>query len=70
MPTGKIIDQLGLRGLAVGDAQVAPWHGNIIINRGKAEAEDIRRLVEQLKARVKDALGFDLEPEILFTGDW
>jgi UDP-N-acetylmuramate dehydrogenase len=69
-PTGKIIDQLGLRGMEVGDAQVAPWHGNIIINRGKARAEDIRLLVEQVKARVKDALGFELEPEILFTGDW
>jgi UDP-N-acetylmuramate dehydrogenase len=69
-PTGKIIDQLGLRGLAEGDAQVAPWHGNIIINRGKARAEDIRLLVEQVRTRVKDALGFELEPEILFTGDW
>jgi UDP-N-acetylmuramate dehydrogenase len=70
MPTGKIIDQLGLRGLSEGDAQVAPWHGNIIINRGKARAEDIRRLVERIKTAVKEALGLDLETEILFTGDW
>ncbi|MDR2078121.1 MAG: UDP-N-acetylmuramate dehydrogenase [Treponema sp.] len=69
-PTGKIIDQLGLRGLSEGDAQVAPWHVNIIINRGKARAEDIRRLVERIKLMVKEALGLDLETEILFTGDW
>jgi UDP-N-acetylmuramate dehydrogenase len=69
-PTGKIIDELGLKGLAVGDAQVAPWHGNIIINRGKARAEDIKKLVEELQDRVKTALGLDLHSEILFIGEW
>ncbi|GHV84862.1 UDP-N-acetylenolpyruvoylglucosamine reductase [Spirochaetia bacterium] len=69
-PTGKIIDELGLKGFALGDAQVAPWHGNIIINRGKARAADIRALVTELQDRAKAALGIDLEPEILFTGDW
>jgi UDP-N-acetylmuramate dehydrogenase len=70
MPTGKLIDNLGLRGLAVGDAQVAPWHGNIIINRGKASAGDIRNLVDLLITKVKDALGLDLETEVLFSGEW
>ena len=69
-PTGKIIDNLGLRGLRVGGAQVAPWHGNIIVNTGGATATDIRRLVEDVAAQVKDATGFDLEPEILFVGEW
>jgi UDP-N-acetylmuramate dehydrogenase len=65
-PTGKLIDELGLLGLAVGDAVVAPWHGNIIINRGNASAADIRCLVDELMARVKAACGIVLEPEILF----
>ncbi|MDR2553102.1 MAG: UDP-N-acetylmuramate dehydrogenase [Treponema sp.] len=69
-PAGRIIDELGLRGLSRGDAQVAPWHGNIIINRGKARGEDIRALAEEVRRRVKDALEIDLEPEILFAGDW
>ena len=69
-PTGKIIDQLGLRGLGIGGAQVAPWHGNIIINRGNALASDIRSLIDELARRVKKERGFNLESEILFVGDW
>jgi UDP-N-acetylmuramate dehydrogenase len=49
---------------------VAPWHGNIIINTGNARASEIRALTEEVAARVKAALGFTLEPEILFAGDW
>jgi UDP-N-acetylmuramate dehydrogenase len=69
-PTGKIIDELGLRGLQLGGAQVAPFHGNIIINAGGATAADIRALVNEVAARVKAACGLTLEPEILFAGDW
>jgi UDP-N-acetylmuramate dehydrogenase len=69
-PTGKIIDELGLCGLQKGGAQVAPWHGNIIVNTGNAAASDIRALVNEVAARVKAAAGLTLEPEILFVGDW
>jgi UDP-N-acetylmuramate dehydrogenase len=69
-PTGKIIDELGLRGLRVGGAQVAPWHGNIIINTGGASAADIRRLTEMVAEKVKQETGHDLESEIIFTGDF
>jgi UDP-N-acetylmuramate dehydrogenase len=69
-PTGKIVDEMGLRGFAVGGAQVAPWHGNFIINRGNATAGDIRALVEELTRRIKARRGAAPEPEILFVGDW
>jgi UDP-N-acetylmuramate dehydrogenase len=69
-PTGKIIDDLGLRGLRSGEAQVAPWHGNIIINTGYASAADIRSLMDEVGRRVKEERGFDLESEIIFAGDW
>lgn len=69
-PTGKVVDELGLRGLAVGGARVAPWHGNIVVNDGGATAADIRSLVEDVADRVKAAVGLVLEPEILFVGDW
>jgi UDP-N-acetylmuramate dehydrogenase len=69
-PTGKIIDELGLRGFSVGGAAIAPWHGNFIINTGHAAASDIRALTEAVIEKVHAALGFTLEPEILFVGDW
>jgi UDP-N-acetylmuramate dehydrogenase len=69
-PTGKIIDELGLRGLPLGGAQVAPWHGNIIINTGNASAEDIMGLTKLVAEKVRNGQGYELEPEILFTGDW
>jgi UDP-N-acetylmuramate dehydrogenase len=69
-PTGAIIDELGLRGLTIGGAQVAPWHGNIIINSGGATAADIRALIAEVSLKAKKTLGIELEPEILFTGEW
>jgi UDP-N-acetylmuramate dehydrogenase len=69
-PAGKIIDELGLRGLRFGGAQVAPWHGNIIVNTGGASAADIRRLTELLEATVKRERGYDFEREIIFAGEW
>jgi len=69
-PAGQIIDELGLKGLQKGGAQVAPFHGNIIINNGNATASDIRALVNEVKEKVNIAAGFDLEPEILFVGEW
>ena len=69
-PAGQIIDELGLKGLKKGGAQVAPFHGNIIINLGGACSGDIRALTEEVAAKVKKETGFTLEPEILFIGDW
>jgi UDP-N-acetylmuramate dehydrogenase len=69
-PSGQIIDELGLKGLRLGNAQVAPWHGNIIINLGGARAADIRSLTELVAAKVKAGKGIELEREILFAGDW
>ena len=68
--TGKIIDELGLKGLTAGGAQIAPWHGNIVINTGKATAADIKNLMNETARRVKEERGFELENEVLFVGDW
>ncbi|MDR2541918.1 MAG: UDP-N-acetylmuramate dehydrogenase [Treponema sp.] len=69
-PSGQIIDELGLKGYQIGGAQIAPFHGNFIINTGNAAAADIRLLVDEVIAKVKTATGHMLEPEILFVGDW
>jgi UDP-N-acetylmuramate dehydrogenase len=68
-PTGQIIDELGLKGFSIGGAQVAPFHGNIFINKGGATASDIRALVKEVSDKVKAKTGFILEPEILFVGE-
>jgi len=70
MPSGKIIDEAGLRGYQVGGAQVAPWHGNIIINRENARAEDLRLLVTNIQKQVFEKTGFLLETEVIFAGEW
>lgn len=67
-PSGKIIDQTGLRGFSIGGAQIAPWHGNFIINTGNATAADIHNLVIHVTNEVKKQTGFVLEPEIIFVG--
>ena len=66
-PTGKIIDELGLKGEKRGGAQIAPFHGNIIINAGGAKASDVLALVELCKTRAKEKFGFDLEEEIVLA---
>ncbi len=66
-PSGKLIDECGLKGLTIGGAQIAPFHGNFIINTGDATADDIHKLVEKVQAAVKEKFGFVLEPEIIFV---
>ncbi len=65
-PSGKLIDECGLKGLSIGGAQVAPFHGNFIINTGNATAADIQALVKKIQETVKEKSGFKLEPEIIF----
>lgn len=68
-PSGKLIDEAGLKGFTIGGAQIAPWHGNFIINCGNAKSDDILALVNKAKETVKEKFGFELECEILFAGD-
>ncbi len=65
-PSGKIIDECGLKGYSIGGAQVAPWHGNLIINTGNATAKDIKDLTFYVAEHVYEQTGYKLEPEIIF----
>ena len=67
-PSGKIIDEAGLKGMRSGGAQIAPWHGNFIVNTGGATAKDVRDLVDRIVEIVRQKTGFTLECEILFCG--
>jgi UDP-N-acetylmuramate dehydrogenase len=65
---GKIIDDLGLKGLAMGEVCVSEKHANFFVAGPGATAADIRALVEEVKDRVREATGTILEPEIQFVG--
>lgn len=67
-PAGAIIDRLGFKGLAVGDAQVSEIHANFIINRGKARARDVLELIETIRATVREKESVNLELEICVIG--
>lgn len=68
MSAGKIIDDLGLKGLAVGEVSVSAKHANFFVAGPGASAADIRALVVEVKDRVREATGTILEPEIQFVG--
>lgn len=61
---GRLIDQAGLKGLRVGDAEVSPEHGNFLVNLGKASAAEFAELMDTVRAKVKEVHGVDLEPEV------
>jgi UDP-N-acetylmuramate dehydrogenase len=64
----QLIDAAGCRGLAVGDAQVSEMHCNFLINRGGARAADIEALGEEVRRRVRETSGVELEWEIKRIG--
>ena len=65
---GRLIEELGLKGLQMGDAQVSPMHANFIVNLGAARATDINRLIQEVQHRVFDAHGIALHPEVKRLG--
>jgi UDP-N-acetylmuramate dehydrogenase len=67
---GRIIDELGLKGRRVGDAEISPKHANFIVNVGAATAADVRRLAEQVREVVRRERDIDLRYEVEFVGDW
>lgn len=65
---GRIIDSLGLKGLAVGAVRVSPRHANFFEAGDGATAHQVHSLVHEVRRRVVEATGIELEPEIKFLG--
>jgi UDP-N-acetylmuramate dehydrogenase len=65
---GQLIEELGLKGLSVGGAQVSPLHANFIVNTGAATAADIDTLVRQVQDKVLEKYGILLHPEVKRLG--
>lgn len=65
---GKLIEDAGLRGFHIGDAQVSEKHCGFVINRGEATASQIAELIREIQKRVYENSGVWLEPEVKFLG--
>lgn len=66
---GKLIQDAGLRGCSVGGAQVSEKHCGFIINKDKATGDDVRALIDHVRAEVKAQFGVDMECEVRYLGE-
>lgn len=69
VPAGQLLDEVGCRGLRVGDAMVFAKHANILVNAGHATAKDVLALAEEMKRRVREKFAIELEEEVMFLGE-
>ncbi len=63
---GRLIDASGLKGLTIGAAMVSEQHGNFLVNKGGATADDVLKLMKLVQEKVKIDSGVELEPEVHF----
>ena len=69
-PAWWLIDQVGLRGHRIGNAQISEQHANFFLNLGGATAADVVALMELARSRVRERFGVDLEPEVALVGEF
>jgi UDP-N-acetylmuramate dehydrogenase len=62
---GRMIDELGLKSLSVGDAKVSERHANFFVNAGQASAKDMLALISDVRGRVEKVFGVKLENEVV-----
>ncbi|MEL6442590.1 MAG: UDP-N-acetylmuramate dehydrogenase [Cyanobacteria bacterium J06621_8] len=67
---GKLIEELGLKGFKIGDAQIAQRHANFILNCGSATAQDIFELIRYAQEKVEYHWSVSLEPEVKLLGEF
>lgn len=69
MTAGRLIDRCGLKGRRVGGAEVSELHGNYIVNRGGATADDVLKLIDIARTAVFKEFGLELELEVKVIGE-
>ncbi len=67
--SGRLIDECGLKGHRIGDAQISERNANFIVNRGNAKAEDVLELIELARSRVQNKFGVSMELEVKIVGE-
>jgi UDP-N-acetylmuramate dehydrogenase len=68
IPAGWLIAEVGLLGKTIGEVAVSEEHGNFVINKGGAKAQDVVILASLIKQKVRDELGIELKEEIQYVG--
>src|SRR5205807_8503509 len=68
IPAAWFLEQVGAKGLQRGDIHVAAYHANLIYNAGAGSAAELCALIQELKARVRDRFGLELEEEVQYVG--
>jgi UDP-N-acetylmuramate dehydrogenase len=68
VPSAYFLEQVGAKGMKNGDIHVADYHANLIYNAGNGTATQVREVVDELKQRVHDKFGFDVEEEVQYVG--
>jgi UDP-N-acetylmuramate dehydrogenase len=67
---GRLVDQCGMKGHRVGNAQISHIHANIMVNLGGATAADVRQLISEAQNAVRERFNQNLQPEIGFIGEF
>jgi UDP-N-acetylmuramate dehydrogenase len=68
VPSAWFLEQAGVKGMRRGDIQVATYHANLIYNDGEGRAADLIAVIDELKRRVRERFGFDLQEEVQYVG--
>ncbi|HEX3878587.1 MAG TPA: UDP-N-acetylmuramate dehydrogenase [Bryobacteraceae bacterium] len=68
IPAGWFLEQVGAKGMQRGDIHVATYHANLLYNAGAGTAADLRALINELKRRVRERFGIEIEEEVQYVG--
>jgi UDP-N-acetylmuramate dehydrogenase len=68
-PAWWLIDQVGLRGARIGDAEISAKHANFFSNAGRAQAREVKQLMDRASGQVRERFGIELHPEVALIGE-
>lgn len=68
IPAAWFLEQVGAKGMRRGDIEVAAYHANLIYNAGQGTARELRELIAELKRRVREQFGIEVEEEVQYVG--
>jgi UDP-N-acetylmuramate dehydrogenase len=68
VPAAFFLEEVDAKGMTRGDIHVASYHANLLYNAGAGTARDLRALIAELRARVKEKFGITLEEEVQYVG--